>query len=339
MQSPRLVRPCEPRPPGRKPVQLDAIRIEQVSRNAADFNIQALLSEVAPGLASAALRGREGRLTNLIGRHQATEYSAPRRCMATVSTRISKAAWQDDFSQSLCWRPLPARSRSSTKPLSTASSGSRRRVGEAERLLRMRVLDVFRASRLLERRRSLCAVRRQVPALMAQAGQHAPLGRASNCSRRTGARRLPSVSCFARRRRAATIVWSNSIGAATRSITLPIRRTTSRRPRIHRGQMTNRPHRPAFEIIFIHDDSQRTLSIWHRRPEGRIRGSCRWRLRRAVLGREIPAESPRDDRVYDLDVFLDPALSVSAAAELGIARAEVRQMDVALGDRSRTRSA
>ena len=29
------------------------------------------------------------------------------------------------------------------------------------------------------------------------------------------------------------------------------------------GCMTNRPHRPAFEIIFIHDDIRRTLSIWH----------------------------------------------------------------------------
>lgn len=30
-----------------------------------------------------------------------------------------------------------------------------------------------------------------------------------------------------------------------------------------KGEMTRRPHNPAFEIIFIHNDEERTLSIWH----------------------------------------------------------------------------
>ena len=49
---------------------------------------------------------------------------------------------------------------------------------------------------------------------------------------------------------------------------------------------------------------------------------------RAVIGREIAAGTPRDDRVYDLDSFLDPGFLFQPRSELGIARAEVRQMDV-----------
>ena len=96
------------------------------------------------------------------------------------------------------------------------------------------------------------------------------------------------------------------------------------------GQMTNRPHRPAFEIIFIHDDGQRTLSIWHEGRKDRIQ-DLQVAFARAVIGCEIPAESPRDDRVYDLDLFLDQRFVFEPRAELGIARAEVRQMDVRVG--------
>ena len=93
------------------------------------------------------------------------------------------------------------------------------------------------------------------------------------------------------------------------------------------GRMTNRPHRPAFEIIFIHDDGQRTLSIWHEGRKDRIQ-DLQVAFAQAVIGCEIPAESPRDDRVYDLDQFLDAAFLFQPRAELGIARAAVRQMDV-----------
>ena len=93
------------------------------------------------------------------------------------------------------------------------------------------------------------------------------------------------------------------------------------------GQMTNRPHRPAFEIIFIHDDGQRTLSIWHEGRRDRIQ-DLQVAFAQTVIGCEIPAESPRDDRVYDLDQFLEPAFLFQPSAEPGIARAAVRQMDI-----------
>ena len=55
--------------------------------------------------------------------------------------------------------------------------------------------------------------------------------------------------------------------------------------------MTSRPHRPAFEIIFIHDDDQRTLSIWHEGRKERIQ-DLQVTFARAVIGREIAAGKP-----------------------------------------------
>lgn len=37
------------------------------------------------------------------------------------------------------------------------------------------------------------------------------------------------------------------------------------------GEMTKRPYNPAFEIIFIHNDADRTLSIWHDGRKDRIK--------------------------------------------------------------------
>lgn len=94
-----------------------------------------------------------------------------------------------------------------------------------------------------------------------------------------------------------------------------------------RGEMTRRPHRPAFEIIFILDDEQRTLSIWHQGKKERI-VDLQVAFANTVLGHDIPRESPRDDRVYDLDVFLDPDFIFQPRPELGIGSAEVRNIRV-----------
>jgi hypothetical protein len=95
----------------------------------------------------------------------------------------------------------------------------------------------------------------------------------------------------------------------------------------NKGEMTKRPHRPAFEVIFIHDDRQRTLSIWHRGKKERI-VDLQVAFAKAVLGRDIPRESPADDRVYDLNMFLDPDFVFRPRPELGIAGAETRKISI-----------
>ena len=93
------------------------------------------------------------------------------------------------------------------------------------------------------------------------------------------------------------------------------------------GRMTLRPHRPAFEIIFIHDNRERTLSIWHQGTRERTT-DLQLAFAKAVLGTEIERESPRDDRVYDLDRFLNPDFALVPEPALGIASAQMRQIAV-----------
>ena len=94
-----------------------------------------------------------------------------------------------------------------------------------------------------------------------------------------------------------------------------------------KGEMTKRPHNPAFEVIFIHDDTQRTLSIWHEGVMDRIK-DLQAAFATAVLGTTIPRESPRDNRVYDLQRLLDPTFVFKSMPELRIASVEVRKMTV-----------
>jgi hypothetical protein len=91
------------------------------------------------------------------------------------------------------------------------------------------------------------------------------------------------------------------------------------------GQWTVRPYNPAFEIIFIHDDAQQKLSIWHQGRKDRVK-ELQVAFAKAVLGHDILPESPRDDRVYELEGLLDPSFDFRPSPELAIARVEVRKI-------------
>ena len=95
----------------------------------------------------------------------------------------------------------------------------------------------------------------------------------------------------------------------------------------HNGEFARRPHRPAFEIIFILDDEQQTLSIWHQGEKQRI-ADLQVAFAKAVLGHDISRESPKDNSVYDLDMFLDNDFVLQPRPELGIASAEVRDIRI-----------
>lgn len=98
------------------------------------------------------------------------------------------------------------------------------------------------------------------------------------------------------------------------------------------GQMTKRPYNPAFEVIFVLNDKEQTLTIWHQGQGGRVK-DLQQAFARAVLKQEISRDSPRDDRVYDLGCFLQPGFSFQPAPELGISKVEVRKIAIrVLGD-------
>lgn len=95
----------------------------------------------------------------------------------------------------------------------------------------------------------------------------------------------------------------------------------------HDGKITKRPYNPAFEIIFEHNDAERTLSIWHHGSMDRVK-DLQQAFGKAVLGAEIERDSPRDDRVYDLDCFLDNSFAFHPVPELGISKVEIRKIAV-----------
>lgn len=94
------------------------------------------------------------------------------------------------------------------------------------------------------------------------------------------------------------------------------------------GEQTKRPHKPAFEIIFVHDDAGRSLSIWH---EGRMDRVAQLQVAfaEAVIGEEIPQKSAKDNRVYDLSRFLsETGYQFEPAPELGIQEVQVHKVFV-----------
>ena len=93
------------------------------------------------------------------------------------------------------------------------------------------------------------------------------------------------------------------------------------------GEMIKQPRNPVFEIIFVHNDEQQTLSIWHDGPKERVR-DLQVAFAKAVLGQDIRRDSPRDDRAYDLEPFLNPDFTFTPAPVLGIKSVEVRKLRV-----------
>lgn len=91
------------------------------------------------------------------------------------------------------------------------------------------------------------------------------------------------------------------------------------------GQMTKRPYNPAFEIIFVHNDQDRTLNIWHHGAGDRVR-DLQVAFADAILKIEIPRNSPRDTRVYDLRMFSRRDFQLGGLSKHGIERAEVRRL-------------
>ena len=93
------------------------------------------------------------------------------------------------------------------------------------------------------------------------------------------------------------------------------------------GRWHQRPYNPAFEIIFIHDDAEQSLSIWHLGGQDRIR-DLQVAFSTAVLGQDIERKSSKDERVYDLEGFANPNPKFKHQPGLGIASVEVRKLFV-----------
>lgn len=96
------------------------------------------------------------------------------------------------------------------------------------------------------------------------------------------------------------------------------------------GELVARSHNPAFEVIFIHDEEQQILNIWHDGNREQI-ADLQVLFAHAVMGQVIPKSSPKDDRVYQLQNFLNPDFTFRPDAMLGIEDVELRAIRVKVG--------
>lgn len=94
-----------------------------------------------------------------------------------------------------------------------------------------------------------------------------------------------------------------------------------------KGQTTKRSCKFAFEIVMIHDDEEGTLNIWHEGSKDRVK-DLQVLFAACVLHAEIPRESPKDDRVYDLSRFMDPDYHLKTPPTLGVKGASIRKIRV-----------
>ena len=93
------------------------------------------------------------------------------------------------------------------------------------------------------------------------------------------------------------------------------------------GRWTKRPYNPAFEIIFVLDDAAHTLTIWHQGSADRVK-DLQVAFVKSVIGRDIPRDSPKDNRVYELDVFLDPDFILKPPKGSGIKAVDLRRIRI-----------
>jgi hypothetical protein len=91
------------------------------------------------------------------------------------------------------------------------------------------------------------------------------------------------------------------------------------------GHWTKRPHNPAFEIILVHNDKERTLNIWHQGTGERVK-DLQVLFAQTVLGADIPRTSPKDIRVYELSSFARSEFQLQLPEALGIKSASVRKI-------------
>lgn len=93
------------------------------------------------------------------------------------------------------------------------------------------------------------------------------------------------------------------------------------------GRQTKRPYTPAFEIIFVHNDKDRTLNIWHQGSGDRVK-DLQVAFAQTVLKADIPKVSPKDLQFYELSRFGEKDFSLHLPLSLGIKSIEVRKIRI-----------
>ncbi len=102
------------------------------------------------------------------------------------------------------------------------------------------------------------------------------------------------------------------------------------------GEFNNRPHNPAFEVVFVYSQSEGSLDLNYRGPRKAIEPLQAMFATEILKLPELPPD-PKDERVYDLGQLSQADFSFTYAPESGIQNIGIKKLQltsrVKMGDR------
>lgn len=94
------------------------------------------------------------------------------------------------------------------------------------------------------------------------------------------------------------------------------------------GEFNNRPHNPAFEVVFVYSQSEGTLDLNYRGPRKAVE-PLQSMFATEILNMEQLPPDPKDERVYDLDQLRQPDFSFTYEPGSGIESIRVKKLRLA----------
>jgi len=93
------------------------------------------------------------------------------------------------------------------------------------------------------------------------------------------------------------------------------------------GKFNNRPHNPAFEVVFVYSQSEGSLDLNYRGSRKAIEPLQAMFSTEILKIAALPPD-PQDERVYDLDSLAEPDFSFTYAPESGIQNIGIKKMQL-----------
>ena len=94
------------------------------------------------------------------------------------------------------------------------------------------------------------------------------------------------------------------------------------------GEFNNRPHNPAFEVVFVYSQSEGSLDLNYRGSRKAIEPLQAMFSTEILKLEELPPD-PKDERIYDLDQLGQPDFDFTYAPESGIQSVGVKKLQLA----------
>ncbi len=94
------------------------------------------------------------------------------------------------------------------------------------------------------------------------------------------------------------------------------------------GEFSNRPHNPAFEVVFVYSQTEGTLDLNYRGPRKAVEPLQSMFATEILRMEQLPPD-PKDERVYDLDQLRQPEFSFTYEPWSGIESIAIKKLQLA----------